>query len=332
MPEQKHFPKKTKWSGERYRERMDLMPLIPVSEISRRTGITKHFLGVIERPVPLSDKTKLELIERFERDPKTEPLLMHPKLWALARIRKLAPTDSGSEIREVLLEEMAKLRSVMGNHWNPTVPSAKAIVDIIRETGLKTAEEKRTTIKRISQKRRTRKPNQLSERQKVLLIEKAANWLSDVRLRNSAQISSDELFSGLLERFQYESERVPLDPLLSDNKLTEQWIRWIERGFRNYKRDVLRKSGIKTRSGNLRRAVPVKDVDLAFTLQERNRPVQPVTTPSVSFNEPLTPAQKKIMEMAMAGMNKKQIANRMNVTTSAVWFHLNNIRKKARKV
>lgn len=333
MPEQKHFPKKTKWSGERYLSRIGLMPLTSMKKVPRRTGLPRHFFETIERGNPLHLKTRLALIERFERGPETKSLLMHPKLWTLARIRELAPLYTIPEIRQMLLEERARLKPRMGEKWNPIIPNHKKISLAVRNVGLRTASEKRTILERIGSQKRTRKQNQLSKKQRELLLEKAVEWISKIHLYSAGYLSADEILSGLLERFQYEVERFPIvDPSLSDKELTEQWIGWISRGLKNYVRDILRKRGIRTPLGNLQREIPVEDPDLVSSLQKRNTVTKPILSPNITFHTPLTSKQREIVEMAMSGLTQKQIAARLHITISAVGQHLSNIRKKARKV
>jgi DNA-binding NarL/FixJ family response regulator len=217
--------------------------------------------------------------------------------------------------------------------WDPEIPSEGLISRIIRRGHLRTGSELRELRKRTIQRTRTTRPlNRLTKRQRNLLLRIAEGWMEkNVSLDGRGFVSADDIRSGLLARFQYESERVPFDKGLSDEELTRQWTMWIKGGIRWYLGGIWREKSPRTIGGNFRRAVPVEDPDIVSSLQKRNRLSAPLIPLNISFHTRLTPTEEEVLGLVRKGKSVKRIASSRGVSVSAVRQAITGIRRKANR-
>ncbi|MDD5148844.1 MAG: hypothetical protein PHH08_05265 [Candidatus ainarchaeum sp.] len=303
--------------------KIGLLPLTSVRKISKRTGISENALMLVDRSRPNGLATKLALIEKFEKNPKTAFLLEHPKLWPVARIRELANQHPVVQIHKILVEEAAKKNSVLGRRAY-TVPSGNMLWEIIRVLGLRSVSRSDLAIK--SGIRRRRKPNALSPEKRQELLTNAWIFLPKIRISPRGNFSSEELHSAVMERLAIEVKF--FEPKGKNfREISTNWEKFVNSRLNWFVVDALRRQGPFTRLGNQRR--PASVADEKFEPAQR-RPVQKSLSglgDSVVLN--LTPQEKEFLDLARRGLGKKEIAEHLGVGMSRLSQILTSVRGKA---
>jgi hypothetical protein len=298
-------------------EKIGLMPLTSMREINRRTGIPMTRLELIMRPNPWQKSTKLDLIKRFKKKPKTRYLLSHPKLWQIATIMDLAKSHSTPEIRQILLQKAVELntkRPILG---------IITIQRIIKNLNLRSADDFALMRRRTHSAQRP--INSLSEETRKALLIAAQEILRRLRFRSTLSFTADELRDKLMERLEREVRLFDPRGIKEFERLKNKWEIFINKGLRFFIIDALRESGPLTRTRKQRRPYARSDI-LENVAKPSAMPVQPGI--KISFKKPLTPREQEAWKLLKRGKTNKQTAIALGITATAVIYLKKGIRGK----
>jgi transcriptional regulator with XRE-family HTH domain len=321
-------------------EKIGLMPLTGIPEIATRTGISHSLLETIPRSNTQHNATKLALIERFEKDPAKRHLLSHPKLWALARIRELAPSHNSHEIKKILETEANELNAKYpsGKKKAPArwqVSSQTNIARIIQEECLRNPED---LSKILSRAHTRRTENQLTQRERDHLLTVAYQRLQNMSFMKSMPVSAEEMRDLLFDRLQKEVKLFNPGNHSMLKELEHNWMAFLfSRGPGPRKKaaasrmdffiiDILRQKGPFRRDRTPRKLErrPRKK------LGKKQGFPRPVSLPSGIANR-LTAGEKQVLQLSVSGSTPKQIAYSRGTSIRAVLNAFSSIRRKVRE-
>ncbi len=301
--------------------KMGLMPLSNMRKINQRFGIPMSILESLNRENGNNQFTRLAMVERFEKNPANHHLLEHPKLWALARIKRLAPMYTNNEIYQILKAEAEEK-----NHGTKAVyraPTEETVMRTIKRLSLRSEDEKIEIAKRI---RAIKKPsNNFPLHVKKRMIEIAQEIISDKRAYQREHIRMPDedtrqdvliLFSREANNFQFAGN--------DWNKLEVLWAHYVYNRIKLRTIDALRRTGPYQRNGQPRK----QRLALSETLEKNGATTSfelPLELPKPKV--PLTARERQVFEMHNKGMRRKQIASELGITVGGVAFVLRKLKQ-----
>ncbi|MDO8625245.1 MAG: hypothetical protein Q7R47_04115 [Candidatus Diapherotrites archaeon] len=315
------MPKKRELTPRQQRalSKIGLMPFTSIDAISRRFEIPKGQIETIDRENPQRNHTKLRVIERFKKDPRTAEWLNHPKLWAVARIQALAPTHSVPEIQAQLKQEAVQQNERRSRY---KVPSQNTIEDVIRTRGLRSPDDLTHIRQKSHQKKR---PNTLADAQRNRLRVIAYEVLQNTRFRETTSVPAQAIRDTIYDFLHREAEF--FEPRgASGEKLGQNWTKFIQGRMKFFVVDALRKIGPHNKYGTLRSTIQT-NMNPEEPTQRKNR----MGFTGLRFHTKLAPVEKEVLALLQAGKTEKEIARLRGKYISAISRTIRRIREKAIK-